>query len=73
MNTAETREQRLLYALVLMVRQYLHHDDDVVDSFSMSAGEHAIEALVEYGLMQWEAGARYGRWTKAGNDLWDSI
>ena len=69
---ADTREQRLLYALVLMVRQYLKHDGDEADSYSMSAGENAIEALAEYGLMEVEGGGRLGRWTKAGNDFWDS-
>ena len=64
------REQRVLEALVLMVRQYLSSDDpDVVDSISMSAGEHAIAALAEYGLMTVEGGIRLGRWTAAGKDF----
>jgi hypothetical protein len=71
MRRGETREQRLLYALVLMVRQYLDESDGVADSLSMSAGEHAIEALAEYGLMEVEGHGRLGRWTKAGNDLSD--
>ena len=69
MNTAETREQRLLYALVLMV-QYLENDEDEVDSLSMSAGEHAIKSLAEYGLLDVEGEGRLGRWT--GNDFWHS-
>jgi hypothetical protein len=59
-------EQKVLIALVLMVNQYLDEYSDEVDSRSMSAGEHAIEALASYGLME-VVDTRFGRWTEAGN------
>ena len=58
-------EKKLLTALVRMVDQYLDEGEDVVDSLSMSAGEHAIAALTDYGLMV-TINARFGRWTEAG-------
>jgi len=48
-----------------MVSQYLDEDGDKVDSRSMSAGEHAIAALAEVGLME-IVNTRFGRWTEAG-------
>jgi hypothetical protein len=39
------RERTILIALVAMVEQYLDKYGDEVDSRSMSAGEHAIDAL----------------------------
>ena len=59
------REKKLLVALAKMVDQYLDSYEDEVDSHSMSAGEHAIMALAEYGLME-NINARFGRWTEAG-------
>jgi hypothetical protein len=59
------KEQKLLVALVLMVNQYLDEYGDEVDSRSMSAGEHAIGALAEFGLME-VVNPRFGRWTDAG-------
>jgi hypothetical protein len=59
------REKKLLVALTKMVDQYLDCYQDEVDSCSMSAGEHAIEALAEFGLMD-VVNARFGRWTEAG-------
>ena len=59
------REKKLLIALVKMVDQYLGRYEDEVDSLAMSAGEHAIEALAEFGLME-NINARFGRWTDAG-------
>ena len=58
-------EQKLLIALVLMVNQHLDEYGDEVDSISVSAGEHAIEALADYGLME-VVNTRFGRWTEAG-------
>jgi hypothetical protein len=46
------REQNLLVALVLMVNQYMDEHGDEVDSLSESAGEHAIAAPADYGLME---------------------
>jgi hypothetical protein len=41
-----------------MVRQYLEvRPDGSVDSYAKSAGEHAILALVEYGVMESSLGA----------------
>jgi hypothetical protein len=64
------REEKLLIALVYMVDQYLERQGDEVDSLSMTAGEHAIEALAAYGLME-VVNARIGRWTEAGKRLID--
>jgi hypothetical protein len=59
------REKMLLIALIKMVDQYLDPDDGFVDSRSMSAGEHAIEALAGFGLMD-NIHTRFGRWNEAG-------
>ena len=61
-------EQKLLVALVLMVDQYLDKYGDEVDSRSMCAGEHAIEALARVGLME-IVNTRFGRWTEAGKQF----
>jgi hypothetical protein len=61
-------ERTLLIALVAMVEQYLDKYGDEVDSRSMSAGEHAIEALATFGLME-NINTRFGRWTEAGNQF----
>jgi hypothetical protein len=61
-------ERKLLVALVLMVDQYLDKYGDEVDSRSMSAGEHAIEALARVGLME-IVNIRFGRWTEAGKQF----
>ena len=61
-------EQRLLVALVLMVNQYLDQYGDEVESRSISAGEHAIEALAHFGLME-PVNTRLGRWTEAGKQF----
>ena len=67
----DDRENRLLAALIQMVEQYLHCDEasGTVDTLSMSAGEHAIAVLSEFGLMELGPGARYGRWTEAGKEF----
>jgi hypothetical protein len=60
----DDREQRLLTALEGMVRQYLEqHPDGTVDTLSMTAGEHAVAALAEYGLMEVLGSGRLARWT----------
>ena len=59
------REQKLLIALVKMVSQYLTEYDDEVDSISQSAGEHALEVLADFGLLQ-TLNTRFGRWTEEG-------
>jgi hypothetical protein len=45
-------QTKLLVALVKTVDQYLDRCEDEVDGRSMSAGEYAIEALADFGLMQ---------------------
>lgn len=69
------REEKLLQALVCMVDQYLltydggrpQDRDEPLDSMAMSAGESAILALVDYGLMEDVTESRVmGRWTEAG-------
>lgn len=62
------RERKLLIALVKMVDQYLDEYGDEVDSRAMSAGEHAIEALATFGLME-NINIRFGKWTEAGNQF----
>jgi hypothetical protein len=59
------REQKLLIALVLMVNQYLDEHGDEVDSISESAGEHALEVLADFGLIE-ALNTRFGRWTEEG-------
>jgi hypothetical protein len=59
------RERKLLIALIKMVDQYLDPDEGLVDSRSMSAGEHAIQALADFGLMD-VVNTRFGRWNDAG-------
>jgi hypothetical protein len=60
-----SREKKLLVALAKMVDRYLDCYQDEVDSRSMSAGEHAIDALAEFGLMD-VVNTRFGRWTETG-------
>ncbi|HEV7410246.1 MAG TPA: hypothetical protein VGO01_17330 [Bradyrhizobium sp.] len=59
------REKKLLIALAKMVDQYLDPHQGLVDSRSMSAGEHAIRALADFGLMD-VVNTRFGRWNEAG-------
>jgi hypothetical protein len=59
-------EEKLLIALALMVKRYLHEYGDQVDTLAMSAGEHAVEALADFGLME-SVNSRVGRWTPEGN------
>jgi hypothetical protein len=67
------REERLLEALVSMTRQYLNYERGLVDSDAISAAEHAIEALVEYGLMEKvPMGRIFARWTPAGREFYYS-
>jgi|tagenome__1003787_1003787.scaffolds.fasta_scaffold18686462_1 hypothetical protein len=56
-------EQKLLVALVLMVNQHPDSHGDEVDTFAVSAGEHAIEALSDFGLIEL-VNTRLGRWTE---------
>jgi hypothetical protein len=58
-------EIKLVSALALMVEQYPGTDNGL-DSLCMSAGERALEALAERGLVTIEDGGRCGRWTAAG-------
>ena len=68
-------EKKLLIALVKMVGQHLHRYGDEVDNIAESAGEHAIQVLADFGLMEL-INTRFGRWTEAGkkfiadNALW---
>lgn len=65
----DDRQKQALGALASMVRQYLREDSErcALDSLAMSAGEHAISALAEYGYMEIIPDCRiFGRWTAAG-------
>ena len=73
---AKDREAMLLEALVRMVDQYLprtedkDRPEDTRDSIAMGAGERAILALVESGLMERMKGTRImGRFTEAGKKV----
>jgi predicted transcriptional regulator len=62
-------ERKLLQALARMAAQYLvHHAEDTeLDSAAMSAGEHALSVLAQYGLVALKGGHRIrGDWTEAG-------
>jgi hypothetical protein len=62
-------EKRLLAALAGMCEQYLN-DGGTLDHMCMSAGEDAIELLVEFGLVK--PRPRGGTWTEAGTALLNS-
>jgi hypothetical protein len=62
-------ERRLLKVLVAMCEQYMSQGDSI-DHLSMSAGENAVELLVQYGLLK--PGPRGGTWTDAGLVLLNS-
>lgn len=67
----DDRQKRALGALASMVQQYLQkREDGLLDSLAMSAGEHAIAALAQYGYMEAILTGRiFGRWTDAGRAL----
>lgn len=58
-------EEKLLVALVMMINQHLTARGDEVDTLAESTGEHAIEALADFVLMEL-VNTRFGRWTEAG-------
>jgi hypothetical protein len=60
-------EKKLLIALIYMVEQYLERDDGLLDHKFMTAGETAIEALTERGLVESDEGGRFARSSGAGN------
>ena len=62
-------ERRLLVALAWMCEQYLS-DGSELDHMCMSAGEGAVELLIQYGLV--EPRGRGGTWTKAGQAILDT-
>jgi hypothetical protein len=63
-------EKRLLKSLAVMCEQYLTSKDGDLDHLYMSAGEHAVDLLIQYGLV--DPGGRGGTWTDAGRVLLDS-
>lgn len=65
------RERRLLAALAWMARQYLSAGavNDELDNQCISAGEMALEALAEYGLVTVAESGRCGSWTAAGSQF----
>ena len=63
-------EKRLLVALARMCKQYLE-DGGELDHMCMSAGEDAVELLVQYGLVA--PCRRGGTWTEAGTALLNAI
>lgn len=64
-------EFRLLRCLAWMCNQYLTTPEDAgLDHMYMSAGERAVDALAEYGLVKIDP--RGGEWTEAGHALLSS-
>jgi len=64
-------EQRLLIALAWMCEQYIGTGHaSYLDHQAISAGEDAVQLLVQYGLV--EPTGRGGSWTEAGRKLLDS-
>ena len=62
------QEKRLVLVVAKMVAQHLPAYEDEVDTLAESAGEHAIAALADYGMMTL-VNSRFGRWTAAGKKL----
>ncbi|MEM9477041.1 MAG: hypothetical protein AAGA71_17240 [Pseudomonadota bacterium] len=56
-----------IYALALMAQQYLQTDGGELDHLYMSAGEHAIDVLVDHGFVN--PHGRGGSWTERGRNL----
>jgi len=69
MNNPTEAERRLLVALAWMCEQYLS-DGSGLDHMCMSAGEGAVDLLIQYGLL--EPSGRGGTWTAAGQAILDS-
>lgn len=70
----DDRQKRAVGALASMVRQYLSQDRErqAIDSVAISAGEHAICSLAEYGYIEVILDGRtFGRWTALGLALLD--
>ena len=65
-ETSTQDERRLLISLAKMCDQYLS-EGEYLDHHSMSAGEHAVELLAQYGLIT--PGPRGGTWTEAGRTI----
>ncbi|MBR0897725.1 hypothetical protein JQ616_22465 [Bradyrhizobium tropiciagri] len=61
-------EKTLLVALANMVDQYLDSYKGSVDPQAMSAAEHAVQALADFGLMK-VLSSREAQWTDAGDKL----
>ncbi|MCC8935354.1 hypothetical protein H8A99_02280 [Bradyrhizobium sp. Arg68] len=61
-------EKTLLVALANMVDQYLDSYKGSVDPQAMSAAEHAVRALADFGLMR-VLSSREAQWTDAGSKL----
>lgn len=60
-------EKKLLEALAWMTCQYLEQTDGSLDHLSMSAGERAISALSDFGLVIDKG--RKSEWTEKGQKL----
>src|SRR4051794_4647285 len=65
-------EKKLLIALVAMVHQHQYEYEGGVDTLAESAGQLAIQALADFGLME-IVDSRFGRWTEAGKKLAEEI
>lgn len=66
--TMNATEKRLLLVLAWMCEQYIGSGEQSgLDHECMTAGEDAVELLVEYGLVS--PSGRGGTWTDAGKAL----
>ena len=65
-------EKKLLIPLVAMVHQHFWEFEDEVDTLAVSAGQLAIAALADFGLMQ-VVDTRFGRWTESGKRFSEEI
>ncbi|MBR0870870.1 hypothetical protein JQ633_10920 [Bradyrhizobium tropiciagri] len=61
-------EKTLLVALANMVDQYLDSYRGSVDPQAVSAAEHAVRALADFGMMK-VLSSREAQWTDAGSKL----
>lgn len=62
------QEKRAIYALACMVKQYM--GPTYLDSLAMSAGEHALDVLEEYGYVE-QDGIGVASFTARGLKLLD--
>ena len=74
MTEMTEREKRMARAIIAVTEQYLHKQNDLIDSNALSAAEMTIGALAEAGLMEVvDKGRIFGRWTEAAKQFWPGL